>query len=247
MAQWLEGIVTENKHWHNRLFSLQVATEAFPFIAGQFVRLALETPQGRIQRAYSLVNSPGSPQQEFLISTVADGLLSPCLQQLQPGDKLHISHPATGFFILDEIPDGDVLWLMASGTGIGPFLSILGTEQPWQRFKSVVLIHSVRTAADLVYQTRIADWQQRYPERFHYQPIVTRETVDGALNARIPQLIEQGLLEQHCGYHFDLNAQVMICGNPQMIVQTRTALEQKGLKKHLRRDPGQITVEQYWK
>ncbi|MDX3773093.1 ferredoxin--NADP reductase [Chromatiaceae bacterium AAb-1] len=247
MAQWLNGTVISNHRWHDRLFSLRVSTGPFPFIAGQFVRLALETPEGRIQRAYSLVNSPGSHEQEFLVSTVAEGLLSPRLQQLQPGDTLHVSHPATGFFILDEIPAGNTLWLISSGTGIGPFLSILGTAAPWQRFAKIILLHSVRTGADLVYQPLIQQWQQQYPAQFHYQPVVTRERVNGALSNRIPQLIEDGTLEQACGQQLNKDSQVMMCGNPQMIVQTRAVLESKGLKKHLRRDPGQITVEQYWK
>lgn len=246
MAQWLNGTVISNDYWHDTLFSIKVRTPAFPFIAGQFVRLALNTAEGRIQRAYSLVNSPGAAEQEFLISTVAEGLLSPRLQQLEAGDTIEISQPASGFFILDEVPEGNSLWLMSSGTGIGPFLSMLGTAIPWQRFAKIILIHSVRTAADLVYQQLIQQWKQQYSAQFHYQPIVTREHVPGTLQQRLPQLIRQGILQQHCQQPLDLQSQVMICGNPEMIKDTRTALEELGLQKNLRRKPGNITVEQYW-
>jgi ferredoxin--NADP+ reductase len=247
MAQWLSGTVTTNTHWTDSLFSLKVETEPFDFIAGQFVRLALDTPDGKVQRAYSLLNSPGTKEQEFLISTVADGLLSPLLQQLKPGDAIQLSQPASGFFTLDEVPEGENLWLISTGTGIGPFLSMLGTSEPWQRFSSVILLHSVRYAAELVYQPEIRQWQQQYGKQLHYQPVVTREQLAGALAQRIPELIQNGTLQQACGQTLNKNSQVMLCGNPQMITETKATLEQLGLSKNLRRDPGQITVEHYWK
>ncbi|KKO48234.1 ferredoxin-NADP reductase [Arsukibacterium sp. MJ3] len=247
MAQWLNATVAETIHWTSSLFSIKAKTGPLPFIAGQFVRLALEGPEGRLQRAYSLVNPPDSDYQEFLISTVADGLLSPLLQQLTPGDTLGISHPPTGFFILDEIPDGDNLWLIATGTGIGPYLSMLATSEPYQRFAKIILIHSVRSAADLAYQELIAGFAKQYPGQLHYQPIVTREPHPGALQDRIPNLITSQQLQQHCGQGLNEKSQVMLCGNPQMITDTKAVLESMGLKKNLRRTPGNITVEQYWK
>ena len=247
MAQWLSGTVTTNTEWTDSLFSLRVQTEPFDFIAGQFVRLALDTAEGKVQRAYSLLNSPGDTEQEFLISTVADGVLSPLLQQLKPGDMVQVSQPASGFFVLDEVPDGKNLWLIATGTGIGPYLSMLGTETPWQRFSSIILLHSVRYAAELVYQPLIRSFQQSYGTQLHYQPVVTRETYPGALQHRIPELISSGALQQVCGQKLDSHSQVLLCGNPQMITETKAVLENLGLKKNLRRDPGQITVEQYWK
>jgi ferredoxin/flavodoxin---NADP+ reductase len=247
MAQWLSGTVTENHHWHANLFSLKVKTPVFNFIAGQFVRLALNTADGRLQRAYSLVNSPGSTEQEFLISTVAEGNLSPLLQQLKMGDKVDVSHPASGYFILDEVPEGDNLWLISSGTGIGPYLSMLGSQPIWQRFKHILLVHSVRTIADLVYRERIQQYQHQFPGQLHYQPIVTREAHVGALDKRLPELIQSGALQHACGQPLHNRSQVMLCGNPQMITDTKLLLEAMGLKKNLRRAPGNITVEQYWK
>jgi ferredoxin/flavodoxin---NADP+ reductase len=246
MTKWLDATVTENKHWHANLFSLKLKTAAFEFTAGQFVRLAITTAEGRKQRAYSLVNSPDTAEPEFLISTVADGLLSPLLQQLKPGDKLQLSQPGMGFFTLDEVPDGDNLWLIASGTGIGPYLSMLGSPELWQRFTHIILVHSVRTSADLVYQEYIAQQQSQYPGVLHYQPIVTREAHSRALNKRLPELIRSGELQRACQQKLDRHSQVMICGNPAMITDTRAQLETMGLSKNLRRTPGNITVEQYW-
>lgn len=246
MAQWLSAKVSDNHHWHANLFSLKVKTTPFDFIAGQFVRLALETPQGRVQRAYSLVNSPATAELEFLVSTITEGNLSPLLQQLKMGDTLEVSQPASGFFVLDEVPDGDNLWLMASGTGIGPFLSILGTYQPWQRFKQIVLVHTVRTIADLVYRELIQQYQHQFPGQLHYQPIVTREAHAGALDKRLPELINSGALQHACNQAITPSSQVMLCGNPDMIKDTKTVLEALGLRKNLRRAPGNITLEQYW-
>jgi ferredoxin/flavodoxin---NADP+ reductase len=246
MANWLNATVTDNQHWHANLFSLKLKTAAFDFTAGQFVRLAITTEEGRKQRAYSLVNSPGAADQEFLISTVADGLLSPVLQQLKRGDTLQVSQPASGFFTLDEVPDGDNLWLISSGTGIGPYLSMLGTTQLWQRFDHIILVHSVRTSADLVYRDYIEQQQLRHPGVLHYQPIVTREAHSGALSKRLPELISSGELQRACQQKIDNQSQVMICGNPAMITDTRAQLETLGLVKNLRRTPGNITVEQYW-
>jgi ferredoxin--NADP+ reductase len=178
---------------------------------------------------------------------VADGLLSPLLQQLKPGDTVQVSQPASGFFVLDEVPDGKNLWLISTGTGIGPYLSMLGTDTPWQRFSSIVLLHSVRFAAELVYQPRIQQLQQRYGKQLHYQSVVTRAQHTGALQQRIPDLISSGQLQTSCGQTLDTQSQVLLCGNPQMITETKAVLEGIGLKKNLRRDPGQITVEQYWK
>lgn len=246
MAQWLSGTVTANHHWHANLFSVKVQTSVFDFTAGQFVRLGINTSDGRVQRAYSLVNSPGSSELEFLVSTVADGKLSPLLQQLKMGDVLDVSQPASGFFVLDEVPEGDNLWLIASGTGIGPYLSMLGTHQLWQRFGHIVLVHSVRTIADLAYREFIGHCQQQHPGQLHYQPIVTREAHSGALNKRLPELIQSGELQSACQQPLTPRSQVMLCGNPDMIKDTKATLESLGLTKNLRRAPGNITVEQYW-
>lgn len=247
MAQWLNGIVTENRHWHANLFSIKVKTPSFDFIAGQFVRLAIDTPDGKVQRAYSLVNSPGSTEQEFLVSTVAGGSLTPLLQQLKMGDEVAVSQPASGFFVLGEVPDGDNLWLISSGTGIGPYLSMLGTSELWQRFRHIILVHTVRTVGDLVYLEYISQQQHQHPNQLHYQPVVTREAFAGALNQRLPQLIASGQLQQACDQPLTTRSQVMLCGNPQMITDTKAQLESMGLTKNLRRTPGNITVEQYWK
>lgn len=246
MAQWLTGEVIENYAWNQELFSLRVHTEPFAFIAGQFVRLRLEHDGGRVQRAYSLVNGPDDSILDFLVNRIHDGLFSPLLHQLQPGQRIEVSQPPSGFFTLNEVPDGDSLWLIATGTGIGPYLSMLSTREPWQRFARIHLVHAVRYGADLAYQNKIMDWVALYPNQFTYQPIVSREDYPGALRGRIPALIESNQLQQAVGDTLTNRAQVMLCGNPEMIRDTRALLDVMGLPKNLRRKPGNVTMEHYW-
>ncbi|MCC5854183.1 MAG: ferredoxin--NADP reductase [Idiomarina sp.] len=247
MAQWLTGTVVEKKEWNPTLFSLRVQTQPFTFTAGQFVRLGLQGPEGRIQRAYSLVNSPDQTVLDFMVTLVPDGLFSPMLAALRPGDPIEVSQPPSGFFTLDDIPEADNLWLIATGTGVGPYFSMLGTNTPWQRFQRVVLVHAVRQAADLCYQDNIADWQSTYPDQFRFVPVVSRETAPGALHGRVTGFIESGQLEQAAECSLDSRSQIMICGNPAMIKDTRALLETRDLNLNLKRRPGNVTVEQYWK
>jgi ferredoxin--NADP+ reductase len=155
---------------------------------------------------------------------------------------------AAGFFTLKELPDAESLWMLATGTAIGPFLSILGTREVWERFRRIVLVHSVRMARELTYQDTLRGLLEGHPEQLQVIPMVSRETVDYALGGRVTQAIEDGRLEVRTG--LSLNAetsQVMICGNPAMVHDTTHLLEARGLRKNRRREPGHITTELYWK
>ena len=109
----------------------------------------------RIQRAYSFINPPGSPWHEFYMVLIPDGELTPRLWALQPGDHLLVAAQAAGFLILDELPPGRDLWLLSTGTAIGPFLSILAAGQAATRFEHLVLVHGVRFGKELTYQPLI--------------------------------------------------------------------------------------------
>ncbi|WP_087023457.1 FAD-binding oxidoreductase [Thaumasiovibrio subtropicus] len=247
MADWIPATVIDNRHWNNNLFSLVLEANIEPFKAGQFTKLALDIDGKRVQRAYSFVNPPEENRVEIYATRVADGLLSPRLHALDSGDEVLITARANGFFTLDEVPDAQVLWMIASGTAIGPYLSILREKQVWRRFRKVVLIHAVRYAADLSYQGEINELKAHYPDQLIVQPFVSREPVPGALNGRITYALTDGLLERMVGVPLDAeNSHVMICGNPEMVKETKSLLEARGLKKHLRREPGQITMEHYW-
>ncbi len=247
MAQWVEGRVVERIDWSERLHSLRVEAKIEPFKAGQFTKLGLQIGDEIVGRPYSIVSAPGEPVLEFYFSTVAEGPLSPQLSQLKTGDSVLVAPKANGFLVLDEVPPAIHLWLLSTGTGIGPFLSILNTAEPWQRFQRVVLVHAARTAAELSYRRAIARIMEAEPKRFTYVPVISREETDYALAGRIPQAIADGRLEARAHLQFDAAlAHVMLCGNPAMVADASAALAARGLRKHKRKEPGQISVETYW-
>lgn len=246
-GKWVNGRVTAVQRWNEQLFSLQVDATVAPFEAGQFTKLALDVDGVTLERPYSFVSSPAESLLEFYLIIVPGGPLSGRLAALQPGAKIRVLAHAAGFLKLSEVPDGENLWLLSTGTGIGPFLSILKTDAPWRRFKQVVLVHAVRRAADLSYSDTIQRISQDHSGKFRFIPFVSREDASFALRARIPEAIADGRLQTRAGVVIDANrSQVMLCGNPGMVRDTTEALTALGLKKNRRHEPGQITMETYW-
>ena len=245
MSKWLQGRVLENRHWTGALFSLRVelsvSAPRLVFEAGQFVRIALEE---KIARPFSFVNPPADPVLEFYGIVVPEGPLSPLLNRLKKGDRLLIATNPAGFLVLREVPDADTLWLVSTGTGIAPFLSILRTPTPWQRFRNVVLVHAVRHARELAYRDLVREIAKDNP--LHYVTFVSRENAQGSLAGRIPAAMRDGRLEEAAGVKLDERAHVMLCGNPEMLRDAAAALAERGLRKHRRRAPGHITVESFW-
>lgn len=247
MATWVKAEVIENRRWNKDLFSLILNADISPFIAGQFTKLGLEIDGKLIQRAYSYINPPNAKYQEIYATRVADGLLSPRLHALEAGDTVMITKEANGFFTLDEIPQSEHLWMLSTGTAIGPFLSILHQKKVWQRFRKVVLIHGVRFSADLSYQAEINALKKKHSDQIIVQPFVTREPNIEALSGRITHALDDGMLERIVGLPLaPERSQVMLCGNPHMVKDVANLLKQKGFEKNLRRKPGNITTEQYW-
>ncbi|WP_026959133.1 MULTISPECIES: ferredoxin--NADP reductase [Aliagarivorans] len=244
---WVTGKVRERIDWNDSLFTIKIEADIPRFKAGQFIKLAEQRDGKRLARAYSLVNAPDDPLLEVLAIKVEDGQLSPQLHQLQIGDSIELSSNAAGFMVVDEVPESRDLWLLATGTGVGPFLSMIDDPLTWQRFDNVVLCYGVRFGEDLCYLERIHRQGQAKPGRFHFVPLVTREAHPDSLQARIPPALLSGELESFAGLSLSAeHSHVMLCGNPQMISDGIEALQQKGLRKHLRREPGHITVERYW-
>ena len=243
--KWLTTRVVENRHWTDTLFSLRVEGAALDFQAGQFVRIALDTIEGdagsRVARAFSFVNPPQDPTLEFYGVIVPEGPLSPRLAKLRAGDALYVAGNPAGFLVLREVPDAETLWLISTGTGLAPFLSILRTDTPWQRFKNVVVVHAVRHAMELTYRELIQKTGARYVT------FVSREAAPGSLAGRIPAAIADGRLEKAAGVALSPEtSHVMLCGNPQMLKDAQAALVARGMRKHRRRTPGHITVESFW-
>jgi ferredoxin/flavodoxin---NADP+ reductase len=247
MSKWVEGTVVSQKHWDGQLYSLQVQADVAPFQAGQFAKLALAVDGEMVARPYSFVNAPNERPHDFYYVVLPGHPLTPRLCRLEAGDSIFLTPHASGFLTLSEVPPGEHLWLLASGTALGPFLSILKTDAPWQRFERVVLVHAVRHAGELSYQDQIQSLLAQHAGKFTYVPVVSREKTSFALVGRIPKAIEDGRLEARAGIALTAqSSRLMVCGNPEMVTDTVHALQERGLKKHRRRDPGQISVENYW-
>ena len=246
MVNWLKGTVIKKRQWTDRLFSLQIDAPLAGFTAGQFTRVALEIDGEQVARPYSLVNAPHEELLEIYFNIVPEGPLSPGLAALKEGDEVRVADKPSGFLTINEVPEVDHLWLMATGTGIGPFLSSLKTDEPWQRFRKIVLGYSVRLAEELSYTDTISDLLEEHPEQMEFVPFVTREAMEGAFNSRIPTTIESGELEKRVGIPLvPETSHIMMCGNSEMIQEVSDLLGSRGMRRHRRREPGHITTEKY--
>ncbi len=261
-SRWIRGRLAARRQWTGNLFSLLVEAGPIAFEAGQFVKIGLAGieglalpagDEGILGRPYSFVNPPQDPLLEFLCVEVPGGPLSPRLARLQPGDEIHVARQPAGFLVLSEIPDADTLWMISTGTGVGPFLSILRTEAPWRRFRQIVLVQGTRQLAERSHRELIDAIRLEHPQQFRMVSLVTRDVLSPAeggealLQGRIPAALADGRLEAAAAAKLDPeSAHVMLCGNPAMIDEVTELLKARGMRRHRRRTPGHITVENYW-
>ena len=227
--------------------SLELEARADTFVPGQFINLALELGGSRLKRSYSLASAPGEPCEVYL-SLVPGGALTPALFERGPGDSVWLDDRALGFFTLDHIPAAERAWLIATGTGLGPFLSMLRSPTIWQRFARIMLVHGVRYVSHLGYKDELARLVAEHPGQLDYVSAVTRDAPPpGVFSGRLPALIASGELEQRLELSIDpARDHVLLCGNPAMIGEVQTLLGSRGLDKHRPRKPGHITIESYW-
>jgi len=237
---WVAGEVTARRDWTDELFTLTVRAEIEPFVAGQFLRLGLVEEDRLVSRAYSVASAPGAPL-EFYVALVPGGALTPALHALGPGDALAVSARPAGHFTLERVPDAPALWLIATGTGLAPYLSMLRAGELWDRWGRVVLVHGARMHADLAYGEEIR--QIRETHGLRYLPVVSREPPgQGVLGGRIPQRVAE--LEAAAGVALaPETSHVLLCGNPAMIEEMEALLAERGMKPGR---GGSVTVERYW-
>ncbi len=245
------------RRWNGKLFSLQVTRSAsFRFAPGQWARLGIASGSGLpgavIWRPYSMASAAHDEHLEFFSILVPDGAFSTRLAKAQVGDTLYVEKEPYGFLTTARFTGGRHLWLLASGTGVAPFLSILRDPETWQRYDERVLAYSVREAGDLAYRDELTALggdellgAGRPPLRF--VPVVTRESVPEALHARLPTLIENGELERAAGLKLSPDdSRLLVCGNPGMLDDVRDALVARGLRSDRSASPGQFATENYW-
>ena len=237
--------------WAHNLFSFTMTRPAhFKFTAGQFARIGLMVNGELVVRAYSVVSSPFDENLEFFSIVVPDGAFTSNLQHLEVDDELYLDKTAYGYLTLAryQLPLAHDLWLLATGTGLAPFLSMLQDFETWTKYQHIHLIYSVRSTAELAYVDRIQELAESFGEGhtgFKFVPIITRDP-NATLHDRLPILIENGELEEVVGLSLNpATSHVMLCGNPQMVEDTKDALKQRGLTMN-RRGEGNIAVENYW-
>lgn len=244
--EWIEGQVVGLRHWSDNLYSLNIDAPLPSFVAGQYIKVALDIDEQRIGRPYSLVNAPDERPLEIYFNEVPEGPLTPRLSELQVGSRLWVSAKAGGVFTLENVVSRRHLWMLATGTALGVYLSILKTAEPWERFERVILVQGARHSGELAYPDTLAALKRQYGEQFTFIPTLTREERPNTLNGRITLLLEQGKLQEQAGAAITAeDSHLMLCGNSAMIKEVRTWLEGQGLHRHKRLQPGHYTTEQY--
>ena len=261
--------------WTPNLFSFTVSRpDSFKFTAGQFVRLGVNPShlnyykqQGEagndvanealnedIFRAYSIVSSPFDEVLEFFSIVIPDGAFTSQLQHLEVGDELLLNTMPFGFLTLARYqkPLPKDLWLLATGTGLAPFLSMLQDLKTWEDYEHIILAYSARSIEELAYVDKIKSLQEDFgslvdnPAKLIFIPVVTREPIEGTLTERLPKLLLDGTLQERAGIALDVDStHVMLCGNPDMVEDTKETLKSLELVMN-RRGEGNIAVENYW-
>ena len=227
----------------------------YTFAAGQYARLGLKDESGPIWRAYSMTSAPDQDVLEFYGVIVPGGLFTTRLKAAKSGDAILVDRQSFGFMTPDRFEDGDDLWMFATGTGIGPFISMLRDPYVWQKFRNLILVHGVRHADEFAYRDELARLAQQPPPGVRARLLVARSLTreqsasDDALvlKGRITNLLEDGVLEKITGLPItEVSSRIMMCGNPQMIEDMRRILHQRGLRPCRRALPGQFLTENYW-
>jgi len=253
MPTWCDATVTKKRIWTDGLFTITIkVNDVKPFKPGQFLQLGVY-PEGQegieeaiINRPYS-VASPHGDELEFFIVLVPDGELTPKLWALEVGDSLLVNDKGAGRFTLDHTPEAKHLWLFATGTGLAPYVAMLRTEEPWQRFERIVVVHGVRKEVDLAYTQELTAYRSKYSGQFELIQGLTREQSEIAMRGRLPALLASGQLEKAADCKLSKeDSSVLLCGNPAMLDSMEELLNSRGMVKHRSKTPGQIVLERYW-
>ena len=253
--------ITEVRPWTGSLFSFRTTRDrGYRFVPGQFARLGVHAPgaaagegkDGIVWRAYSIASAAHDEHLEFFSVVVPGGAFTSRLSRLKEGDAILVERKSYGFLTTDRFEAGRDLWMLATGTGLAPFLSILHDFATWEQYDNLILVQSVRTQAELAYEDLIrgfegSDYYGEYAHKLRYARIVTREAVPGAYRDRVTRLLSNGVLEQNLGIRLDHErSRIMLCGNPEMVEDSRKLLTDRGFRLSRRSEPGHLAVENYW-
>jgi len=239
-------------HWNETVFSFTTTrNESLRFENGHFVMMGMLIDGKPLMRAYSIASANHEEFLEFLSIKVANGPLTSRLQNIKRGDEVLVSRKPTGTLLLHDLNPGKRLYLLSSGTGLAPFMSIIKDPQTYERFEKIILVHGVRYRSELAYRDFI-EWELTHHEylgeqvrnQLVYFPTVTRERF--RYQGRVTSLIDSGKLFADIGMP-PLNPaedRVMVCGSPAMLADLSAMLDERGFKisPHVG-DPGDYVIE----
>lgn len=247
--------ITYIKKWTEYLISFKTTrNSSFNFIPGQFARLGIAKDENNIiWRPYSVVSSTYDEELEFYSIIVPDGEFTQKLKLLNVGDEIFVDKTNYGLLTTDRFQNGKHLWLLSTGTGLGPFISIILDINIWEQYEKIILVHCTRFKDELAYSDLINSlfkseiYKNLVMNKLHYVRILTRDSHGADLYGRITNLIINNELEKFVRLEINVNdSRVMICGNPEMVGETRRVLNDRGLQMSKRGVPGNLAVENYW-
>ncbi len=251
MSNFNQERVLSVRHWTEDLFSFTATRDsAFRFQSGQFTMLGIEVEGRPLLRAYSMASASHEDTLEFFSIKVPDGPLTSRLQRIREGDIVLVGRKPTGTLIHGNLLPGRTLYLLSTGTGLAPFVSIIKDPEVYERFESVVLVHGCRKVAELAYGERIVGalpdneyFGELARKQLVYYPTVTREPFRN--RGRITDLIMSGTLFRDLGKpDLDLeNDRLMLCGSPAMLADLRTLLIERGFSEGSHSEPGHFVIE----
>ena len=244
--------VIDVHHWNDSLFSFRTTRDpGFRFDSGQFVMIGLEVDGRPLMRAYSIASANYEEHLEFFSIKVPNGPLTSRLQHLKPGDPLIVSRKPTGTLVLNDLKPGKHLYLLGTGTGLAPFMSLVRDPETYDRYEKVVIAHGVRNVNDLAYQDYLENELPQHEylgelvrEKLIYYPTVTRESFRN--QGRITDNIVDGAMSNAIGLPplDPATDRVMMCGSPSMLDDTCALLDTRGFQVSPRtREPGDYVIE----
>ncbi|NPD69136.1 ferredoxin--NADP reductase [Lichenicola cladoniae] len=238
-------------HWTDRLFSFTTTRDqSLRFENGQFAMIGLELGGKPLLRAYSIASANYEEQLEFLSIAVPEGPLTSQLCKIQPGDTVLVGRKPTGTLLVDNLRPGRNLYLLATGTGLAPFMALIKDPAVYERFDQVILAHGVRISGELAYANHIRHELPKHEflgeevaAKLRYYPTVTRE--DYQTTGRITDLIESGKIFTDLGIEplDPEHDRVMICGSEAMLADLERLLEARGFDEGNNAKPGAYVVE----
>lgn len=251
MSSFYTETVLEVRHWTDRLFSFRTTRDpAFRFASGQFTMMGIVVDGKPLTRAYSMASAHYEETLEFFSIKVPNGPLTSKLQHLKKGDEILVGRKAVGTLLYDSLLPGKRLWLLSTGTGLAPFLSIIKDFDAYERYDQIILVHGVRQVAELAYTDFIS---QALPADEHlgdmvrqkllYYPTVTREPFRN--QGRITDLIRSGKLFSDLGLpaFSEADDRIMLCGSPEMLADVKTIMKELSFSEGSHSHAGHYVVE----